>query len=254
MLSTGELVPCGKCMACRINRTRQWAVRLYLESFYWKRSLFVTLTYDNDHLVTSSLCKTDLQKFFKRLRRDLEKDDRNIKYFACGEYGPETQRPHYHAIIFGLDCEKDQDLVKENWPFGFITVGTVTYESCRYTAQYIQKKVIGVKAEEEYKDREPPFQIQSQGLGLQYALDYLKVYKGKITVDGKVFPVPRYFRDKVGMKIPDSYYDEMVKKTDQFYHGHNLELDAYLKVELAGRSQNARNLASKFNRRKDSKI
>jgi hypothetical protein len=192
--------------------------------------------------------KTDLQKFFKRLRRDLESDKRNIKYFACGEYGPETQRPHYHAIVFGLNCIQDKKLVEDNWPFGFIKVGTVTYESCRYTAQYVQKKIIGVEQLDFYKDREVPFQIQSQGLGLRYALDYLEKFNGKLTIDGKVFKVPRYFRDKTGIQIPDSYYDEMCEKTDEKLLGHGLTLDDYDIVEARQRTQSARSLASRFNR------
>jgi hypothetical protein len=201
-----------------------------------------------------TLVKSDLQKFFKRLRRDLEKEDRKIRYFACGEYGPETERPHYHAIVFGLDCNKDKMLVEENWPFGFVSVGTVTYESCRYTAQYIQKKVLGKSADEVYKDREPPFQIQSQGLGLQYALDNLERYEGKLTIDGRIFSVPRYFRDKTGIKIPQGYYDEMMKDVDKRLLDHGLTLDDFEEIELKARSQSARSLASRFNRSKPGKL
>jgi hypothetical protein len=225
---------------------------------YWKSSSFLTLTYNNDNVNSTdgvnSLCKSDLQKYFKRIRRDLELQDRNIKYFACGEYGPETQRPHYHAIVFGLDRIKDKLLIEQNWPFGFVTIGTVTYESCRYTAQYIQKKVLGIEAEDEYKDREPPFQLQSQGLGLKYALDYLEMYKGKLTVDGKIFSIPRYFRDKTGIEIPQEYYDKKMKSTDESLLEHGFTLDDYEKNELKKRSQAARNLAAKFNRDKPKKL
>jgi len=105
----GRRIPCGQCAACRIQRRKEWSLRLWHERSYWDRSVFVTLTYAEDHLplckkgipegYTGTLVKEDLQKFFKRLRRVVRKP---IKYYACGEYGDSTQRPHYHALIFGL--------------------------------------------------------------------------------------------------------------------------------------------------------
>ena len=91
-------VPCGHCLACRIARTREWTVRLLHESEFWEDTIFVTLTYDDEHLPSDrSLVPRDLTLFFKRLRKDL--GDRKIKYYACGEYGDTFGRPHYHAII-----------------------------------------------------------------------------------------------------------------------------------------------------------
>jgi hypothetical protein len=107
-------LPCGRCIGCRIERTRQWAVRCVLESRYYKRNCFITLTYDNEHLPKDkSVKKEDLRNFIKRLRKRLEKyyeiseegvpKKHKIKYFGCGEYGEHYSRPHYHVAIFGYD-------------------------------------------------------------------------------------------------------------------------------------------------------
>jgi hypothetical protein len=102
----GLYVPCGKCIACRIARTREWTVRIMHEMSCHDNAVFATLTYDDDHLPPDrSISKDELQRFIKRLRKEL--GDRKIRYFACGEYGETTNRPHYHAIIFGLGLTED---------------------------------------------------------------------------------------------------------------------------------------------------
>jgi len=108
----GLLVPCGKCMHCRVAKRREWSLRMLHELDEHEDSIFITLTYDEDNVPENmSLRKADLQKFFKRLRKAL--GDRTIKYFACGEYGDKTERLHYHSIIFGLslkDIEATEDI------------------------------------------------------------------------------------------------------------------------------------------------
>ena len=108
-------VPCGNCMACRLEYSRQWANRCMMEAMYHKDCCFVTLTYDDIHIprrtcrrsgsnscsIVYSLCQRDLQLFFKRLRKAFPACV--IRYFGCGEYGPTTLRPHYHVILFGVD-------------------------------------------------------------------------------------------------------------------------------------------------------
>lgn len=98
-------VPCGKCLACRVNRTRQWTKRLLDEQIYSTSSYFVTLTYDDEHLPRNDsgdgiVCKRDIQLFLKRLRK--RDGNNNIRYFICSEYGPQTFRPHYHCCIFNV--------------------------------------------------------------------------------------------------------------------------------------------------------
>ena len=177
----GLLVPCGRCMACRIAKRREWSIRMLHELSYHDDAVFLTLTYNDTYLPpNASLDKAALQKFFKRLRKRL--GDRKIRYFACGEYGDEGGRPHYHAIIFGLSLRaEDKKLVVESWPFCDWSnpkifkgaFGLVEPDSIRYVAQYIDKKYTGDFAQKEYadKNREPVFKLSSLGLGKQFCDD-----------------------------------------------------------------------------------
>lgn len=192
-------VPCGKCIQCRISRSREWAVRCIHELGYHEKSVFITLTYNDENLPGNlSLNKKALRDFFKRLRRRLEYQAKSkIRYLASGEYGERNGRPHYHAIIFGLGLdEADQDLIKDCWSFGFIYAGSVTYDSARYVADYILKKIDGDLSQEYYGEKEKPFQIQSMGLGKQFALDnqdsILQDYN--ITIHGKSVGLPKYYK------------------------------------------------------------
>jgi len=189
--------PCGKCIACRIQRTQEWSTRIIHETSEHKHSAFVTLTYNDESLPQNmSLKKSDLQKFFKRLRRDIP-----IKYYACGEYG-DLLRPHYHAIIFGLAVNQTK-LIEENWPFGHVMLGTATTESARYVAGYIQKKLYGKLA---YTDKENAFQIQSQGIGLAWASKHQEQIQENqtITVQGVPMGIPRYYIKKLGLDLSEA--------------------------------------------------
>lgn len=137
--------PCGRCLPCRINKARIWTHRVLLESMVHDMNSFITLTYNNDNIPEDgNLKKEDLQKFFKRLRKKLQKLDLKIRYFACGEYGEEKGRPHYHALIFGID-EKFVEYIKEAWKdkkkkeIGNVFVGTLTKDSARYCTGYVMK-------------------------------------------------------------------------------------------------------------------
>nr|WAE43395.1 MAG: replication initiator protein [Microviridae sp.] len=200
-------MPCGRCTACRINRTREWATRITHELSYWEYSSFVTLTYNNENINKEmSLKKRDLQLFFKRLRKTLGKE--KIKYYACGEYGENFGRPHYHAIIFGI--QSNDKRIKDSWPAGFVRCGSVTYESARYVAGYIQKKYNGKLAEEVYGNKERPFQLQSQGLGKQWALDNETglIENLGLTINGKKTTMPRYYRKILGDKITEERMEQ----------------------------------------------
>lgn len=146
-------LPCGKCPSCIEARTKTWAARCVLEASYYNTNCFLTLTYRDNCLPKYGLCKKDVQKFIKRLRKYL--GDQNIRYYCCGEYGEHTHRPHYHLIIFGwfpddakFFKKSDFDgnlftskILEKLWPFGFSMVGDVTYASCGYVARYCQKKM-----------------------------------------------------------------------------------------------------------------
>lgn len=138
------LAPCGKCNVCRVQRSNQWALRCMHElKQYGNKAVFVTLTYNEENLPKNkTLVKDDLQKFWKRLRKNLK--GRKISYFACGEYGSRYDRPHYHAIIFGLDpfSLKDKDVLKKSWTFCNWEMLShyfepVSFQNCRYITKYL---------------------------------------------------------------------------------------------------------------------
>jgi hypothetical protein len=200
-----------------------------------ERNVFLTLTYDDEHLpIGGSLYKRDLQNFFKRLRKNLK--GRKIKYYACGEYGETTFRPHYHAIIFGLGLQhEDKQLVIDSWSLCDWTplrikksFGIVERKSINYVTKYIQKKLSGSLAEEEY-DRVrqviAPFQVCSRGLGYRFCLDNLvdSVGSDSITVNGKIVATPRYYKRKLEEL---GLYDK--KQSYDRYEEHEAEvLDYY---------------------------
>ena len=200
---TGEVVAtgCGRCLWCRIQRRREWTLRLLFESEQYKDKWFITLTYDEKNN-PRTLVKKDLQLFIKRLRKHC--GPKKIRYYAVGEYGDGTARPHYHAILFGPDEEvlkahyvpylqKYQSaLLKEIWPFGLHDLGSVTVESIQYVAGYVHKKLYG-------KDKYPegmiaPFSLMSRLIGYEY---YVKeqlenvINDGALKMRGKAVSVPR---------------------------------------------------------------
>lgn len=156
-------VPCGQCIGCRLEKSRQWAIRCVHEASQHFDNAFITLTYNDENLPASgSLVKSDFQKFMKRLRK--RHPDRSIRYYHCGEYGDTTKRPHYHACLFGIDfpdkklyaqSEKGNTyssvLLDTIWGKGFTTLGDVTFESAAYVARYIMKKQNGEKAKTHYE-------------------------------------------------------------------------------------------------------
>lgn len=216
---------CGKCIACRINTSEMWSKRMYdeLQSWGYDNACFVTLTYNDEHLPSNgSLVKDELQRFFKRLRKDLSLFNRKIKCFACGEYGDQFGRPHYHAIIFGLSpfLQSDRDLIVKNWTFcdkeifvwkhkGNVwlkgnAIDVVNERTFRYVAKYVQKRLTGKDGEKEYIQRGlvPPYSYKSNGLGLETAKKQLQFMKdnGFLYFNGKQTPIPKYYRDKFGVK------------------------------------------------------
>lgn len=157
-------LPCGQCVGCRLERSRQWAVRCVHESQLHSENCFITLTYDQEHFPSDGgLQKRDFQLFIKRLRKYI--NPRRLRYFHCGEYGEENLRPHYHACIFGYDFPDRAYFTSNNgfniyisniladlWPMGFSTIGDVTFESAAYVARYIMKKVnASQKSPDKYK-------------------------------------------------------------------------------------------------------
>lgn len=251
--NVGE-VGCGKCRACRVAKTREWAVRLLHEQTGWDKAVFLTLTYNEENR-PEGLSKRDLVNYFKRLRRD----DAVFKYFAVGEYGEKYGRPHYHAILFGLGV-RDKRL-KENWPLGFIKTGTVTVDSCMYVAGYIQKKLSGLKAKLAYGDLQSPFSLMSKGLGLEWMENNSAqlISKVGLTLGGKEMSLPRYYRKKLGERISEDRLinlsaDRMRKEHEQLEEmgvGNDpVKRREYKKALFEQKANEAAEKSQKYRRRK----
>lgn len=211
-------IPCGQCIGCRTDRRKEWALRLVHESRLHSQSCFVTLTYGPDSLPRgSTLVKRHVQLWIKKLRRHLE--PRKIRFFAVGEYGDESKRPHYHALIFGW-WPSDAQLFSEGgghrlytsrtlaalWTHGFSSFGSVTPESCAYTAHYCVKKVTGPLAKDHYtrvtRDGEmyeviPEFALMSRrpGIGAGFFAGYRDelVSSDHALLGGRKLRIPRYY-------------------------------------------------------------
>lgn len=227
------VLPCGKCLSCRMRRARDWCIRCQDELLFYERSCFVTLTYNDVHLPSdSSLCRRDYQLFLKRLRRSLPSGCR-ISYFGCGEYGRENLRPHYHFIIFGWSpddvvpwsfCRETvytSSFLDSLWSdakgsIGFATVGSVTPDSIAYVARYSLKKL---DLDTSGKNVQP-FLVSSSrpAIGLRFlekfSSDVFKISSGGYIRDvfrlfnGRQVAPPRYYIKKF-LEIHPEYVDSL---------------------------------------------
>lgn len=207
-------VPCGQCGGCRVEYSRQWAIRCMHEARLYERNCFITLTFDDVNLFKRdnpySLDKRDFPDFIKRLRdrenHGLLKDDpmfKRIRYFHCGEYGDKNGRPHYHSLLFNYDFADKKfltnrrgnklytsKLLSELWPYGYASIGELTFESAAYVARYCTKKFNNkdkekVRAHYEYVDEDgvvydciPEYSTMSRdgGIGKDYAIEHMKFW------------------------------------------------------------------------------
>lgn len=221
-------LPCQRCVGCRLERSRQWAMRIMHEASLHEHNSFVTLTYHEDNLpVGNSLNHRDWQLFAKRLRKHFP--NAKIRYYGAGEYGTENGRPHFHAILFGLTFTDltfwkrtrsgnrlfRSATLERLWPYGYSSVGAVTFESAAYVARYIMAKITGPHASDHYTvvqldtgeifTRRPEYNFMSlkPGIGADWFAKYSK----------DVFPHDRVVRDGVESK-PPRYYDKLLRRVD----------------------------------------
>lgn len=264
-----ELVftPCGLCKACRINYSMNWGIRIMCESRLYTDSVFITLTYDDEHLIVSektglsTVYPPDLCLFMKRLRRKIEPD--KVRFFGVGEYGEKGHRAHMHVIVFGLspfDKRVFKGHIKSGngyvvscncWDKGRVHVGYVSPSSANYVAGYSCKKIKGKGAREKYKelDIEPEFARMSlkPGIGFEYMDMYSDdlINHGFIIVKGKKCGLPRYFKDKLDIKHTEKYFERMEEQAKKFYEdfermdlAKEIENVAYRLQEPAQREKN----------------
>lgn len=145
-------IPCGQCIHCRLEKSRQWAMRCVHEASLYEDNCFVTLTYSDEHLPENGFLDYDAPVLFMKRLRKMFGD--KIRSYGCAEYGEKKERPHYHLLIFNHDFTdkilwKDQgenslyvsNTLTSLWPYGHSTCGALTFESAAYTARYCTKKI-----------------------------------------------------------------------------------------------------------------
>lgn len=236
-------LPCGQCVGCRLERSRQWAVRCYHEQQMHRENCFITLTYSDEFLPPDwSLNYSHFQKFMKRLRK-LKGPSR---FFMCGEYGDENFRPHYHACLFGVQFRDRQNWRKSAsgfdtfrseeldrlWGMGHAELGELTFESAAYVARYVMKKVTGKDAERHYEtfdpytgeifNRTPEFARMSlkPGIGFDwYAKFRSEVFpRDRVVINGREVRPPRYYdkclQSEVGSLSDVVEYQRYLKAMD----------------------------------------
>lgn len=220
-------------MACRINKAREWTFRICKEAQFYDDVSFVTLTYDEEHVPQNgSLCVRDIQLYHKRLRKAGFK----IRYYLCGEYGTHTQRPHYHAIYFGLSWQ-DEEAIREAWKNGFVLAKPFVPATARYVAKYTVKKKYGKKAKAYYRERGiiPEFSLCSRNPpigGAFFTEERVNEHNkkdGSFRFGSGFVGIPRTFRRKY-IAEDDVYAKERSEKA----YAERVEQDkAYIEKKMA---------------------
>lgn len=232
------IVPCGQCVGCRLERSRQWAIRISQEASLYEHNCFITLTY-TDQYCPNSLDLRDFQLFMKRLRK---KYGNGIRFFHCGEYGDLNGRPHYHAALLNFDFP-DKKLYYSNngfnyylseslsdlWPYGIHLISDLTYDSAGYIARYVLKKLTGDVAVDAYKDKKPPYVTMSRrpGIGFPWIEKYLEnVYNlDRVVVNGHESLPPRYYDEVLKANFPEWLDAIKEQRCARFADDYNNTLD-----------------------------
>jgi len=229
------MIACGQCIGCRLERSRQWAIRCHHEASLHDKNSFVTLTYNDENLPEDgSLSIRHFQLFMKRLRK---KHGTGIRFYGCGEYGEKLGRPHYHVCLFNFD-PPDKKLFKETrgkrlytsddldqvWGKGFTLTGDVTFQSAAYVARYITKKITGLGAEHHYEtfspktgeiySKKPEFTTMSRRPGI--GKKWLDTYKSDVfdydfvIINDTKMRAPRYYDQQYEISDPEDF--ELLKR------------------------------------------
>ena len=202
---------CGRCIGCRARLATDAGIRGAHELEFHDHARFLTITYENEALPAGrNLSKADIRAFWLKLRRATPD---KLKILYCGEYGGQTGRPHYHAIVYGLRVEDEipvtsnahghelcrSDTLEALWAKGAIWIGDVTADSCAYVGGYLLKDMGGdydadkpyfamTSIGEEFRDVRPYVSYPHGGLGRQWIEKYLdsvfpdgQVIRGKIS-------------------------------------------------------------------------
>lgn len=218
---------CGQCIGCRVERARQWTLRCLHEAKSAGRGSFVTLTYDQGNVPAfASLRKRDFQLFMKRLRKRIGP----VRFVACGEYGDESLRPHYHALLFGEDFSRDRRVfpfaapgreqylsptLQSLWPLGMSVVQDLNPRNVAYVCRYVVKKVAKSRSAEaftrhdsitgEVREVEPEFFRMSRRPGIGAA--WFKRFSSD------VFPSDECILEGRSVRVP-AYYEKLQSERD----------------------------------------
>lgn len=232
-------LPCGKCAECKLEYARSWAVRCVHEAKMHEENSFLTLTYNEEsikelidipHSIETGkeeykLNYEHVQQFMKRLRKTTSKE---LGFFATGEYGDRTNRPHWHILIFGWyptdsraqykNHRGDQICTSEQlgrlWPHGNSNVGTVTFESAGYVARYAAKK-LGTSQDDQSPYKPISKKSQRNAIGKKFLQRYYEdiFNHGYVVLDnGSRVGIPRYYEKWLKKEHPE-YWAKYVAKT-----------------------------------------
>nr|QJB20095.1 MAG: replication initiator protein [Microvirus sp.] len=220
--STFQL-PCSKCIECRLEYARQWAVRCVHEASMYEKNSFITLTYSDEHL-KPRLDYRDFQLFAKKLRKSTNE---KIGYFVTGEYGELQKRPHWHAIIFNWspgdarpkytngrgDVVSSSTQLDTLWGKGICDAGSVTFESAGYCARYAAKKLVHGK-DDQHDYRPISKKSSRQAIGKKWLETYWQdafSYGYIILPDGKQTSIPRYYEKWLLQNHPEAWTDYVTR-------------------------------------------
>lgn len=265
-------IPCGQCIGCRLDYSREWANRGYLESLYYKHNYFITLTYDEDHITIPDYIETEndityteleelqwkgilipkeFTQFMKNIRQIFKREFNHdgIRFIGCGEYGGEGKRPHYHLILFNapfptesfyqprINWEKNvyyqNELIERAWTCGISNISEANWNNIAYTARYITKKVNGKESAEYYAIQGQIPEFLRTSRNPGIARNYYEDHKKEIYEHDQIL-----IKTKDGSHYvkPPKYYDRLMEKEDP-------ELMKYIKEQR--RKQNVNSLKVK---------
>lgn len=243
-------LPCGRCIGCKMDKAREWSIRIGHECSCWDSNRFVTLTYADKHLKSTSLVYDDFVGFMRRLRKKLRGVSsvelegtlrRPLRFFVAGEYGAERRRPHFHAVLFNVrfpdelryhDGSSRSSCLEKLWQRGDCHIGDVTAQSAAYVAGYTYEKRYGSSEEAEqayfdgvdyatgemlFRRREFCQMSRDPGIGAywyrRFGSDLFPL--DKAVQEGKTWKVPRYYYEKLKVENPSLALEVQMKRLDR---------------------------------------
>ena len=259
-------IACGQCIGCKMKKAQDWAIRITHEAKYYEDNCFITLTFSNQELARrenpGTVDVNDVQKFLKRLRRHLDYRGENSKfrYFAVGEYGEKTGRPHYHILIFGWKPSDgtlwkttrkqsrlyNSETLAKLWTHGHANFGTVTWDSAAYCAGYITKKFNDHNCPERLtwidpitnktREKDPEFATMSRrpGLGTRWIEEHHEeaFRDDYVIVKDKKRALPKFYDKWLEQHDPELLAELKDKRLEEYRKQPHITEDRRLDIHL----------------------